>query len=108
MLMSEAEQEEKHEITLSVDWRIPENIQAQYANNILIQAGQFEFNVFFFEMQQPILSGSPEENKAKLEAMGSIQARCVSKVVLSPELIPGLIDALQTEYVKYQSQKSNQ
>jgi len=106
--MSEAEQEEKHEITLSVDWHIPESIQGQYTNNILVQAGQFEFNIFFFEMQQPILSGSSEENKAKLEEMKSIQARCVSKVVLSPELIPGFINALQTELVKYQSQRSNQ
>ncbi len=106
--MSEAEQEEKHEITLSVDWRIPENIQGQYANNILVQAGQLEFNIFFFEMQQPLLSGSPEENKAKLEEMKSIPAHCVSKVVLSPELIPGLVNALQTEYEKYRSQRPNQ
>ena len=106
--MNEAEQEEKHEITLSVDWHIPESIHGQYANNILVQAGQFEFNIFFFEMQQPILSGSPEENRATLEGMKSIQARCVSKVVISPELIPGLVNALQTELEKYQSQRSNQ
>ncbi len=106
--MSDAEQEEKHEIVLSVDWRIPESIQGQYTNNVLVQAGQFEFNIFFFEMQQPILSGSLEENKAKLGEMKSIEARCVSKVVLSPELIPGFINALQTELVKYQSQRSNQ
>src|SRR5690348_3816812 len=106
--MSGAEQEEKHEITLSVDLHIPDNIQSRYTNNILVQFGQFEFNIFFFEMQLPLLSGSPEENKAKLESLGAVQAQCVSKVVLSPELVPGLIKALQTELDKYQSQRQNQ
>lgn len=106
--MSEEEQEEQHEITLDVDWHFPESLQSRYANNTLVQAGRVEFIISFFEMQLPILLGSPEENKAKLQEMGAIRAECVSKIVLSPEIVPGLINALQTEYDKYQAQRPDQ
>ncbi len=109
--MSEEEQEtqgEQEGITLSIDWHFPESIQSRYANNMLVQAGRLEFIISFFEMQLPMLLGSPEENKAKLEEMRSIRAECVSKIVLSPELVPGLISALQIELERYQSQRPNQ
>lgn len=102
--MNDREQKEKHEITLPVDWHFSEHIRSQYANNMLIQAGRFEFTISFFEMQLPILSGTPEDNRAKLEEMGEIRAECVSKIVLPPELVPELINALQTELEKYKSQ----
>lgn len=101
-------EEEQDIVTLRVDWHFPENVQSRYANNMLVQSGQFEFTIAFFEMQIPMLSGTPEENKARLEEMGSIKAECVSKIILSPELVPGLITALQTELEKHQSQRSNQ
>ena len=105
--MSE-EQEQSDEITLHVNWHFPEGLQSHYGNNVLVQAGQSEFIISFFEMQLPILLGPPEENKAKLKEMGSIQAECVSKVIIPPSLVKGLIDALQTELDKFSSQKSNQ
>jgi len=105
--MSEAEQESL-EIILPVNWHFPESIQSRYANNVLVQAGRFEFVISFFEMQLPMLSGTPEENKAKLKEIGSIQAECVSKIIVSPEVVPGLINALQTELEKYRSERSDQ
>ena len=107
-MSEETEQEQSDEVTLRVDWVFPENIQSRYANNVLVQIGPHEFVISFFEMQLPMLLGTPEENKEKLEEMESIRAECVSKIILSPELVPGLISALQTELERYQSQKPNQ
>jgi Protein of unknown function (DUF3467) len=106
--MGEAEQEQQNEILLKVDWHVPEGFQSRYANNTLVQAGQSEIIISFFEMQLPILLGTPEENKMKLEETRKIHAECVSKVIVPPQLLPGLINALQTEYEKFQSQRPNQ
>ena len=105
---TEQEQQQSDEITLSVDWHFPEGLQSRYANNVLVQIGQYEFVISFFEMQLPALLGSPQENKAKLKEMRTIQAECVSKIIMPPELVQGLIDALQTELDKFSSQKSKQ
>lgn len=104
----EQEQQQSDGITLSIDWRFPEGLQTRYANNVLVQAGRFEFIISFFEVQLPILLGSPEENKAKLEEIGSVRADCVSKIVMSPEIVPALIMALQTELEKYRSERQDQ
>lgn len=103
--MSEEIQQQSEIITLPIDWHFAEELHSRYANNVLVQAGQHEFIISFFEAQPPLLLGSPEENKAKLKQMGSVRAECVSKIVVSPEVIPELISALQTELEKYQSQR---
>ncbi len=105
-MSEEVRQEQSDEISLSVDWHFPESLQSRYANNVLVQIGQHEFVVSFFEMQLPTLLGSPEDNKAKLSAMETIRAECVSKIIMPPELIQGLIDALQMELDKFSSQRS--
>ena len=105
---TEQEQQPSDNITLSVDWHFPEGLQSRYANNVLVQNGQFEFIISFFEMQLPMLFGSLEENKAKLEEMESIRAECVSKIIVSPEVMPALVSALQTELDKYLAHKANQ
>lgn len=105
---AERDQQESEEVALSIDWHVPEGLQSRYANNVLVQAGPYEFIISFFEAQLPILTGAPEENKAKLQQLGKIQAECVSKIIVSPELMPGLINALQIELDKYQSQNMNQ
>ena len=105
---TEQEQQPSDNITLSVDWHFPEGLQSRYANNVLVQNGQFEFIISFFEMQLPMLFGSLEENKAKLEEMESIRAECVSKIIIPRELVQGLINALQTELEKQRSPSPNQ
>ena len=107
-MSEEIEQEQSDEVTLRVDWIFPENIQNRYANNVLVQIGPHEFVISFFEMQLPTLFGNPEDNKAKFKEMGEIRADCVSKIIVPPELVQGLIDALQTELDKFSSQKSKQ
>ncbi len=108
-MSEETEHEQQSDlITLPIDWHFPEGLQSRYANNVLVQAGKFELVIAFFEVQIPLLLGSPEENKVKLKEMGSVQAECVSKIIVSPEVVPALISALQTELEKYQSQKQDQ
>jgi Protein of unknown function (DUF3467) len=105
---TEQEPQQSGGIVLPVDWHFPEDVQSRYANNVLVQNSQYEFIISFFEMQFPLLLGSPEENKVKLEDMESIRAECVSKIIIPHELMQGLINSLQTELEKYRSLKLDQ
>jgi uncharacterized protein DUF3467 len=106
--MSESDLEQPKGIPLRIDWHFPAEIQSQYANNVLVQAGQYEIVISFFETQLPILLGQPEENKRMLEELGSIRAECVSKIVVSPEIIPILINALETSLENYRQSKAQE
>ena len=103
--MSDTDQEQPQVIPLRIDWHFPEGLQSKYVNNVLVQPGQYELVISFFEVQQPILVGQPEENKRMLEELGSIRAECVSKIIVSPEIIPTLISALESGLENYRYSK---
>ena len=95
-------------MSLPIDWHVSENIQSRYASNAFVQAGEQELILSFFETIPPILTGSPEENRAKLLQLGAIRAECVARIIVSPELVPKLIQALQTTFEGYQATKRAQ
>src|SRR6266566_3981791 len=108
--MSEETQEEREEqpspiINIPIEWPVPDSIQSQYASAVFVQAGSYEIAISFFEARTPILTGTPEENKAKLEQLGPIKAKCVGRVILDPDLVPNFIEALQSGLEGYHAYK---
>ena len=75
---------------------------------MIVQPGQYEFIISFFEAQLPILMGDPEENRTKLEQLGAIQAECVGRIIVAAEQMPAVITALQTTLDAYRSTKSRE
>jgi len=111
--MSEETQEEREEqpspiINIPIEWPVPDSIQSQYASAVFVQAGPYEIAISFFEARTPILTGTPEENKAKLEQLGPIEAKCVGRVILDPDLVPNFIEALQSGLEGYHAYKRSE
>lgn len=103
--MSEKGTEQQFTINIPIDWNIPENMPRPYASNVFVQAGRYEAIISFFQSHLPLLTGTSEENQAKLEQIKSIEAECVAQVIVNPELIPKIIEALQTSFLQYQNLK---
>lgn len=64
---------------------VSDTIRTEHATHLIVQQRGSEFTFFFFEEAVPILMGSLEEQKAAYEALEHIEAKCVSKVVMSAE-----------------------
>lgn len=94
-------QEQPGEVTLPVEWHVPESIQNRYVHNLIVQPGKYELTLFFFETQIPPFTGSPEEVRDFLMKQGSIRSECVSKLTVSPQLVPEIIKALETGLENY-------
>ena len=108
--MSEETQEEREEqpsltINIPIEWTVPDSIQSQYASAVFVQAGPYEIAISFFETRPPILTGMPEENRAKLEQLGAIQGKSVGRIIVDPDLVPKFIEALQAELEGYRAYK---
>jgi Protein of unknown function (DUF3467) len=108
--MSEIEQEEQPSpsINIPIEWPVPDNLQSQYASAVFVQAGPYEIAISFFEARTPILTGMPEENRAKLEQLGSIQGKCVGRIIVDPDLVPKFIEALQSGLEGYRAYKRSE
>ena len=105
--MSEVEREQPEEVMLPIEWHVSENLQGHYANNVLVQPGQFEINLFFFESQIPPFTGSPEASREYLLKQGSVRFECVGKMTVDPQLVPEIIKALQIGLDNYNASKSS-
>jgi hypothetical protein len=101
MSAMEQRQSDEQGMSLPIDWHVSENIQSRYASNVFVQAGEYELTLSFFETFLPVLTGSPEEIKAKLFQQGAIRAECVARIIVDPDLVPKLIEALQSSYEGY-------
>jgi hypothetical protein len=106
--MNEEEREQSHEITLPIEWYVPDSIQNRYVHNMLVQPGNHELTLFFFETQIPPFLGSPEESRDFLLKKGAIRSECVSKMTVSPQLIPEIIKALETGLDNYNRMKATE
>ena len=95
-------------ISLPIEWHIPEGMQSRYATNAIAQAGNSEITLAFFEAQLPILLGQPEENEEALKKIGSIRAECVGRIIVSPETAQSFVNALQTSIDAYHVSKALQ
>jgi hypothetical protein len=108
--MSEIEQEEQAEqgIRLPIEWHVPDNVQNRYVHNLIVQPGQYELTLFFFETQIPPFLGTPEETRAFLTKQGAIRSECVSKLTVSPDLAAEMIKAIQTGLDNYNRLKASE
>src|SRR5205807_3152637 len=98
---------EPGQVNIPVDWHIPEDFPSPYASNMFAQAGEYEIVLSFFQTKVPLLTGTPEENRAKLEELSAIQAECVGRIIVNPGLVPKIIQALQTTYDGYVATKKS-
>lgn len=90
-----------HSITLPLDYQFPDDVKGLYATNILIQHGENEFGLFFFQVQRPVILGDLEDARKRILSEGKIVTKCVAKIFVSPAQIPGLIQALQSNYDQF-------
>jgi len=104
--MSEEEQEQPQEIEVPIDWHVPESIIGRYVDNVIVQPGNYGITIFFFETQIPPFVGPPEVVRDYILKKSPIRSECIGKMIVDPELMPKMIEALQTGLENYKKAKS--
>ena len=51
--------------------------------NLVVQQHDGEFTLYFFEVQQPFLTGTPEEQASQLQELPYVEAKCIAKFIMS-------------------------
>lgn len=82
-------------------WSFPSDLVSGYATNMLVQTGESELYVSFFEAPPPVLFG-PEDAK-KLE---SVTAECIARLVISPDRVAKFIEVLQQQLNAFNEKKA--
>jgi hypothetical protein len=88
---------------IPIDWIVPPDLQAEYATNVLAQHGEHEFFLLFFQAQPPIILGEKEERQKQVNELRQIPAKCIAKIIISPERVEEVIKLLQSQLDNYQA-----
>jgi len=97
------EGQEPLNISLPITYTFPANLLSRYANNVVVVPGQQEITIAFFEVQMPILMGNIEEMRLQLTQIGAAPAECVSRIIVTPEVLRDVIRTLQRGLDIYES-----
>ncbi len=91
---------EKKALIVPLEWYVPDHMTTTYATNFVVQQTGQEVILSFFEAEKPVLLGTTEQVEQELSRLKSIRAKCVARIVVTPDKIPGIIEALRSSASK--------
>lgn len=77
-----------------INFRIPGRMPSVYAHHMLIQPGEQEVLISFFELIPPVMLGDNEAQLKLLQETG-IAAECVSRITVAKSRFQGFAAAMQ-------------
>lgn len=93
------------QVSVPLDWHIPDSIKNVYSDQFMVQARTRDFILSFFDTQMPPFSGTDEQNQAFIESVKSVRAECVGRIIVAPDMVPDIINALQMTYDRHIASK---
>jgi len=84
-------------------WDFPEDLESKFVTNMLVQSGEQEFFVSFFEVAPPLIF-LPED----VQKIENMRAHCIGRFVISPERIEKFIKVLQQQLKAFNEKKARQ
>lgn len=82
-------------ITLEIELEFPKELTSRYANHVMIQRGPNESYLSFFELQPPVIVGTPEERDQQRKQLKSVRAVCVARLIIPNGFLPAVLKMFQ-------------
>jgi len=88
----------------------PKELTTQFADNIIFQfapAGKPDHFIFsFFQLQHPaILANTEAEAKKEVEKINDIEAKCVARIILTPDVVKDIMEVMDKIFKTFESVK---
>lgn len=88
------EPQEEEELTLGLNWRIPDTIVSRYATNMLIQEAANEYIIMFFEAHPPVILTHADLERQRTKRP-PVDAECVARIIVARDRLQHFIDVWQ-------------
>jgi hypothetical protein len=69
-------------IPLGIEWIGHDEIPAQWVNHLAMQRDRETVQLTFFQLTPPFTVGTPEEQRQQLEAMGTVKAKAMARLLV--------------------------
>jgi hypothetical protein len=103
MPASADERAEEESKDLEIDWATIEQLPPLYATNMVIQHTESEFIINLYQLLPPVIWGTEEQKRARIEEMSMIQTTPLARVVITADRMPGFVRALKKNLDVYET-----
>ena len=94
--------EEKKSTMLPIRRTFRDDTVTLFANDLVVQHHSNSFVLSFFEIWNPAILGETEEEREKaLKAIEVVDARCVARLAVSPDVMRKIVDAMDRNLKKF-------
>jgi hypothetical protein len=80
-------------VDVKVSFRVPQRMPTVYAHHMMVQPGEYEVLLSFFEVIPPPSFAPDEDALKKLQEIGVV-ADCVARVTIANDRFPGFVKAM--------------
>jgi len=92
---------ERETIAVQMELHFPDGLSTKYATNMVVQHSEHEFMIFFFEVQPPLVLGTPQEQKETLQKIKKVKSECVAKIAVAANRMPEFVEVFQTNLKQF-------
>lgn len=88
---------------LRIERTYPEDLLSHYVSNIVVQHDPDVFILSFFEVWPPaVLAESEEARRKAFNSLECVDAKCVARLVVTPNKMKEFLTIMQTNYRNYE------
>lgn len=89
---------------LRIKHTFPDELQSHFVNNVTVQHEPEYFVLQFFELWPPMIIGETDEEKLEaLKKINQIEAKCVTRLVLTPAKMREVVDLMMQNLSNYEA-----
>jgi hypothetical protein len=85
-------------LALPIEWHVGDEIKTLFATNLIVQSSEHDTKITFFDIQPPLITGTPEQIKKSVEGLKSVRANCVARIGIATAHVPEFIEALRVAH----------
>lgn len=85
-----------------IERHIPDGLPVLWSNHFVIQHTEQEFMLTFFQIAPPVLVEPTDE---EIEAIKSVRAIAVARIVVTPQEAHNVLEAMQKNVTKFEARR---
>lgn len=92
---------------IKIERVFPDNLQSHFVTNLVVQHQPEYFVVSFFEAWPPVIIGETlEERQAAIDDLNSVKAKCVARLIVTPEKMHEFVKVLSDNLNTYNTRNA--
>jgi len=106
--MSEKKEDTINGKVVKLNYVYPDNLQSNFITSLIVQHEPNFFTLSFFEIfAPPILGESDEEKKAIINSINQVNAKCVSRIIVTPEKMKEIVKVMSDNLKSYEAKQTS-